>query len=369
MASDFKISDQGIHREKVESEILNYGLLKSLIINNSSLESFNFISENVDLNSSQTTVVNTTHIFNISKDEIKNEIVNLHRINDIRYINKFFEAINERLPFSGKFICCVETFSARKKRKTIFNSVPFLNSLFFLFEFLFLRIVPKIKFLKNIYFSVTKGRNRVFSKAESLGRLVSCGFKIIKFKEINGLLYIVTSKNTEPSYDMNPSYGPIYRMPRVGKDGKIIRVYKLRTMHPYSEYLQNFMFENYGSKNGDKINDDFRVSPIGRVLRALWIDEIPMVINLMKGELKLVGVRPLSISKFNMYPKTAQNERIKFKPGLIPPFYADLPRSFSELIDSEMRYLQAYEKNGFRADLDYFIKAFNNIIVKGARSF
>ena len=60
----------------------------------------------------------------------------------------------------------------------------------------------------------------------------------------------------------------------MGLNKKIIHVYKMRTMHPYSEYLQSYIFEKNGTSNGDKINNDFRVSNIGMILRRLWIDEL-----------------------------------------------------------------------------------------------
>ena len=139
-------------------------------------------------------------------------------------------------------------------------------------------------------------------------------------------------------------------------------------MHPYSEYLQSYMFEKNGTSNGDKINNDFRVSKMGMILRRLWIDELPMIINLIKGDLKIVGVRPLSISKYKMYPKEAQEARVKCKPGLVPPFYVDLPESFEGLVQSEMVYLEKYKKSPFLTDVHYFFKALYNIFFKGARS-
>lgn len=66
------------------------------------------------------------------------------------------------------------------------------------------------------------------------------------------------------------------------------------TMHPYSEYLQRYVFEKNSLQEGGKIKDDFRVTYWGRIMRKLWIDELPMFINFFKGDLKLVGVRPLS---------------------------------------------------------------------------
>ena len=68
---------------------------------------------------------------------------------------------------------------------------------YFLFEFTFLRVFPKIWGAKKIYFIVTRGRNRLLSKAEALGRVVSCGFEIIDYEYINGLIYVITKKQKE----------------------------------------------------------------------------------------------------------------------------------------------------------------------------
>ena len=307
-----------------------------------------------------------------SSESIKKEnlskkcIVNLHRVNDIRYINKLFETINKKMVVENFFVCCIETLEIRSKKRIGLNR--FIWNFIEVIEFIFLRIIPKLGRLKNLFFKITKGKNRLISKAEILGRLVSCGFKIRNYNEIDGMLYIVSEKYRDPFYDKKPSYGLIYSMPRIGMNKKIISVYKVRSMYPFSEYLQSFMLDKFGSSNGDKINNDFRVSKAGRIIRMFWIDEIPMLINVLKGEMKLVGVRPLSVSKFNLYPKFAQEARIKCKPGCIPPFYADLPKSFDELVDSEMKYLTEYENSPLLTDVKYFILAIHNILIKGARS-
>ena len=139
-------------------------------------------------------------------------------------------------------------------------------------------------------------------------------------------------------------------------------------MHPYAEYLQKYIYEKNGTSNGDKANEDFRVSPWGKFFRKFWLDEVPMLINLIKGDVKIIGVRPLSVAKFNLYPKEAQEKRCLYKPGLVPPFYADLPETFEDLVASEMKYIIAYEKNPHLTDIKYLFKAAYNIIFKGARS-
>ena len=94
-----------------------------------------------------------------------------------------------------------------------------------------------------------------------------------------------------------------------------------------------------------------------------------MLINLFRGEMKLVGVRPLSQQYFNLYSDELQQKRIRFKPGLLPPFYADMPKTLDEIQASEMRYLNMCEQRGcFVADNYYFWKILYNIIIKRARS-
>ena len=102
--------------------------------------------------------------------------------------------------------------------------------------------------------------------------------------------------------------------------------------------------------------------------RALWIDELPMLLNWMRGDLKLVGVRPISEHYFSLYSKDHQERRIKYKPGLIPPYYADLPKTLPEIEASEKAYFDVYERHPFRTNWRYFWKAIFNIIFRKARS-
>jgi len=342
--------------------------MKKLIIEKSGKEAHDYFSKYLDIESEKILVISTTNIFNIlSQHNQFDALINLSRTNDIRFINKFYEAVNSKLRNGDIFIGCFETITSRMQRMPI-GKIPVIGKLYFTFEFVFNRLSPKIIGLKKIYFLLTRGRNRLLSKAEVLGRLVCCGFEIIDYKNINGLTYFVTKKVKEPVFDMNPSYGPLYKMPRIGQNKKIIGVYKMRTMHPYAEYLQKYVYELHGTSNGDKANNDFRLTPWGKFFRKIWLDELPMIINLIKGEIKIVGVRPLSRHKFNMYPLEAQEKRSFYKPGLIPPFYADLPKGFDELVASEMRYLNSYEKTPIFTDTKYFFKALYNIFFKGARS-
>jgi lipopolysaccharide/colanic/teichoic acid biosynthesis glycosyltransferase len=128
------------------------------------------------------------------------------------------------------------------------------------------------------------------------------------------------------------------------------------------------VYEKNDLAEGGKMGDDFRVTTAGKFFRKFWIDELPMIINLFKGDLKIVGVRPLSQHFLSLYSQELKDLRLKHKPGLVPPFYADLPKTLDKIMDSEIRYLKAYEKNPLLTDIKYFIKSFYNILIKKARS-
>jgi hypothetical protein len=93
-----------------------------------------------------------------------------------------------------------------------------------------------------------------------------------------------------------------------------------------------------------------------------------MIINWLKGDLKLVGVRPLSRQYASLYREDLRNLRLKYKPGLFPPYYADLPQSLDEIMASEEKYLQAYEAAPRKTDLSYFGQIMKNIFIKRVHS-
>jgi lipopolysaccharide/colanic/teichoic acid biosynthesis glycosyltransferase len=139
-------------------------------------------------------------------------------------------------------------------------------------------------------------------------------------------------------------------------------------MHPYAEYLQEYIYKKEGLQEGGKFKSDYRISTVGRIMRTFWIDELPMLINLFRFELKIFGVRPLSQQYFNLYSKELQERRIKYHPGLIPPFYVDHPKTLQEIMESEIRYLDAFDRHPLLTDIKYFFKAIFNIIFRKYRS-
>jgi hypothetical protein len=319
--------------------------------------------------SERSAVLSTTTLFNITGLALDKYqyIINLHRLNDIKNLNDFIEAVNEKLDKSGYFFCCVETKDQRKKR-ILGKFPPGINWIYYSADFLIKRVLPKIKFTRKLYFFLTRGENAVITRAEALGRLSWAGFIIKQESFIGNLLWIEARKYSAPVCVDGKVYGPLIALPRVGRNGELIKVYKLRTMHPYSEYIQDYVYKLHALQYGGKFKDDFRITSWGSAARRIWLDEVPMLINYLKGDMKLVGVRPLSKQYFGLYSKELQDRRTKYKPGLIPPYYADLPSTLEGIEQSEIRYLDSYDRSPVLTDVKYFFRSWYNIWFQKARS-
>ena len=241
---------------------------------------YDYISKKINLLDPGNHVFATTTRFDIMQqpENQLNGIINLKKVNDIPDINKFFEAVYTKLSEKGRFILCAETKDQRKKR--LLKKYPVvLNWIFYFFDYIFKRVLPRINLTKKIHFFLTRGANKVLTRTEILGRLYSCGFIIENETIVNGRCFFSVRKNGSALFPKNSTDGIIVKLPRIGKGGKIISVYKMRTMHPYSEYLQDYVYRENKLKNGGKFANDFRISSTGRIIRELWIDELPMLLN------------------------------------------------------------------------------------------
>jgi lipopolysaccharide/colanic/teichoic acid biosynthesis glycosyltransferase len=312
--------------------------------------------------------MNTKKIETFLENEHCKSFIAHEKINDIQFINQYMQKINHQLEIDDCFVGFFETFSARRSRLLI-NKIPLIRTVFFAFDFLIHRVLPKTKGLNKIYYLINKGRDRLLSKAEVLGRLVYNGFSIEKVESIDGLIYFKARKKKTFVPNTKVSYGLIFKMKRVGKNGKLFNVYKIRTMHPYSEFIQEYAMLENGLNVKGKIDRDFRLTPWGKWLRKYWIDEIPQLFNVLKGDMKLVGVRPVSEFYFSKLPEELQKKRVKFKPGCIPPYVSMNSKSdFESVKTSENNYLELKQKNPYTTDLKFFFLALFNIIFRGKRS-
>lgn len=331
-----------------------------------------FIRDSLDLSGIDRDECAIIHADNQIHDAVSDKkqyriIVNIQKLNDIRWINQYFLAVHSSLKMNGFIVGMAQTTDARMSH--FLKRFPKrLAGIFYLIDFIWHRMFPKLPFIKKIYFALTKGRNRLMSRAEILGRLYFCGFKSVTEMEIDDRYYFIAQKVKTPAMSTNPTYGPLVVLRRVGAFNQPITVYKFRTMHPYSEYLQDYIYEKNLLEKGGKFKDDFRVTEWGRFMRMFWLDELPMLYNWLKGDLQLVGVRPLSNQYLGLYTNELRELRKRVKPGLIPPFYADLPKTLEEIVESEKKYIQAYLANPLKTQWKYFIKCFINIVIRRARS-
>jgi hypothetical protein len=123
-------------------------------------EAFQYIANYAAVDSPNTLVIATTTRFNIDA-QIQHTfecIINVRRVNDFRYINKYFESVNAKLQVGGIFIDFFETTIMRKKR-ILAKFPPGLNYLYYTADFILKRVFPKFLLTKKLYFILTRGEN------------------------------------------------------------------------------------------------------------------------------------------------------------------------------------------------------------------
>lgn len=296
-------------------------------------------------------------------------IVDLTLLNDAKGINRRFCIVNQKLPDEGRYVCCYRPQEYIKQK--ILNRYPWgLNWIVYTLYFWFKRVLPRLLLTSRLYYDLTKGRKRMLSKTEVLGRLYYCGFEVDEIVPMGHIEYVFAHRKSQPyPQEQIKVYGPLIKLPRVCKNKEIKFFYKARTMHPYAEYIQKYVFDARGGMDiADKSNDDWRITNWGKFMRKYWLDELPMLFNWLKGDVKLVGVRPLSKTMFESYPEWLQEKRTQCKPGLIPPFYIDHPNTFEELFASEDKYLTEYLAHPIRTDIKYFFLTMTSIVTRKTHS-
>ena len=113
------------------------------------------------------------------------------------------------------------------------------------------------------------------------------------------------------------SPGPVlFNQKRVGRGGREFLMYKFRTMVPDAEArLQDLQHLNEGGAYMIRIKDDPRVTRVGRFLRRSTIDELPQLLNVLKGEMSLVGPRPQAPNEVALYTPE-ERRRLAMRPGM-----------------------------------------------------
>jgi lipopolysaccharide/colanic/teichoic acid biosynthesis glycosyltransferase len=157
--------------------------------------------------------------------------------------------------------------------------------------------------------------------------------------------------------------GFFYVKKSLGQNFKEIDIYKIRTMNSHADDLyKEIVLEGRLNSLGNPIFDP-RVTKLGKFLRDYRIDELPQLYNLVKCDIKLVGVRPLKKEFWNLYSYEFISRVLKHKPGLLAIQGAvPLTLSFDNNVNLITKYLDKYEKNPVKTDVEYFRKIIYNIV-------
>src|SRR5260221_5059022 len=143
------------------------------------------------------------------------------------------------------------------------------------------------------------------------------------------------------------SRGPVFHKGRVvGKGGVAFTWYKFRTMRVtddtiHREWIQSFVGSDAPYRPGVfKLTPDDRVTPIGRILRRLSLDEIPQMCNVIRGDMSVVGPRPPLDYEFDLYTEE-QRRRLAVKPGItgLHQVTQRSRASFSAMVAADLDYI------------------------------
>ena len=164
------------------------------------------------------------------------------------------------------------------------------------------------------------------------------------------------------------SKGPVFfKHERLGKNGEIIKIYKFRTMvKDAEELMQKFSLEQKEEfEKNFKLENDPRVTKIGKALRKTSMDELPQLLNILKGELSLIGPRPIVKEELEKY-KNNKNKFLSIKPGLTGNWAANgrSCTSYEERINMELYYI---DNLSFKLDVEILYRTIYSVIKrKGA---
>lgn len=158
-----------------------------------------------------------------------------------------------------------------------------------------------------------------------------------------------------------------YKQKRIGKNGKYFTIYKFRTMvsdaDNFEKYFSKEQLIKY--KENFKLEDDPRITKIGKILRKTSLDELPQLINIIKGDLSVIGPRPIVDNEIDKYGLD-KDKFLSVTPGLTGNWAANgrSCTTYEERIKLELDYI---DNLSFKMDMNIFFKTIITVIKgKGA---
>ncbi|MBL8148847.1 MAG: sugar transferase [Blastocatellia bacterium] len=176
------------------------------------------------------------------------------------------------------------------------------------------------------------------------------------------------------------SSGPaLYTQERVGMDGRVFRAYKFRSMYyktddrMHREMMRRNINNENGSNQGDeeqpvygKVKDDPRITPIGGFIRRYSLDELPQLLNVVKGEMSLIGPRPPIPYEVELY-KEWHRARFHVKPGITGLWQVSGRNrlNFEQMVKLDIYYIENWS---LWLDLKILLKTFP-VVLKGDNAY
>lgn len=159
------------------------------------------------------------------------------------------------------------------------------------------------------------------------------------------------------------SKGPVFfKHRRIGKHGKKIEIYKFRTMIDNAEEAMKYFTEEQKKEFAEnfKLENDPRVTRVGKILRKTSLDELPQIINILKGEMSIIGPRPVVKSELEKYGKN-QEKFLSVAPGLTGYWAANgrSDVSYEERMALELYYV---DNRSLLLDLKIFVKTIGSVL-------
>ena len=147
----------------------------------------------------------------------------------------------------------------------------------------------------------------------------------------------------------------LFSQERTGKDQKHFKIYKFRTMTDQRD------------ENGKLLPDEARLTRFGKVLRSTSLDELPELLNILKGEMSIIGPRPL-MAGFDSYYTEREKLRFRVRGGLIPPeiLYNNVLPTWDEQLEYEASYA---EKICFALDVALIIAVFKGLFSRYEKDY
>jgi len=142
------------------------------------------------------------------------------------------------------------------------------------------------------------------------------------------------------------SEGPLFfKQERVGKNGRIFKMYKLRSMYADAEERKSeLLSQNEMDGYMFKLEDDPRITKVGKFIRKYSIDELPQFFNVIKGDMSLVGTRPPTVDEFHQY-ESRHKRRLSLRPGISGLWQvsgrSDV-QNFEDVVELDCKYIDEW---------------------------